>query len=216
MKNKSVYVLFLLLITTACNNQPGSNKPATNSHEHHNSTSRKAYGATRDYADSVNEGIIAVDTLKGSPQRVAMANIGNAHVHIEYHSPGVKNRVIWGGLVPYDQVWVSGAHNATAIDFSKDVVIMGNPVKAGTYAFFTIPGKENWTVILNTRYDQHLADEYNQKEDLARYQVTPVKLDKPVPRLTYGVYRDTDTTGSIELTWEKIKLVLPVTATRKR
>ena len=169
------------------------------------------YKSKSGYADSVNQGIITADTLKGSPERMTMANIGKAHVHIEYHSPGVKNRVIWGGLVPYDSIWVSGAQKATTIDFSKDVIIMGDTISAGTYAFFTIPRKEKWTVILNTRYDQYLTNEYNQNEDVGRYQVTPEILDKPVLRLTYEVHRNTDTSGSIVLAWEKIKVVLPVT-----
>lgn len=214
MKHKLIYLLFLSA-ATACSNQPGSNAAAADSHKHHNRSSMNGYDATPDYADSVNQGTIQVDTMTGSPERMAMANIGKAHVHVQYHSPGVKNRVIWGGVVPYDQVWVSGAHDATSIDFSKDVIIMGNHVKAGTYAFFTIPGKESWTVILNTNYDQHLADEYDQKEDIARYQVNPIQLDKPVPRLTYEVHSDTDTSGSVALTWEKIKVILPITAKSK-
>jgi hypothetical protein len=172
MKYKHIYLLLLLAVVTACKSKTGNTTPAADSHNHHNTSSMAGYDSKPDYADSVNQGIISEDTMKGSPERMTMANIGRAHVHMEYHSPGVKNRVIWGGLVPYDQVWVSGAHSATTIDFSKDVFIMGGTVKAGTYAFFTIPGKQNWTVILNTNYDQHLADEYDQKEDVARYQVT--------------------------------------------
>jgi hypothetical protein len=208
-------ILLLLAIATGCKNQTGSNTTAAGNHNHHSPSSMGGYGSKPDYADSVNQGIIQEDTMKGSPERMSMANIGNAHVHVQYHSPGVKNRVIWGGLVPYDQVWVSGAHDATSIDFSRDVIIMGKMVKAGTYAFFTIPGKDRWTVILNTHYDQHLADEYDQKEDVARYPVDPIQLDKPVPRLTYEVHSDTDTSGSVVLTWEKIKIVLPVTAKSK-
>lgn len=211
MQNKQIYML-LLIITAACNNKADNKTQEAASQNHHDMPSMKMHDVTVDYADSVNQGIIAEDTLKGSPERMAMANIGKSHVHIEYHSPGVKNRIIWGGLVPYGQVWVSGAHNATTIDFSKDVIIMGNPVKAGAYALFTIPDKESWAMILNSRYNQHLTDEYNQKEDVLRYQVSPVQLEKPVPRLTYEVISDTDTSGSIVLTWEKIKVVLPVVA----
>ena len=84
------------------------------------------------YADSVNAGLIAQDTMKKSPHRIAMANIGDAHVHIEYGSPGVRGRTIWGGLVAYDQVWAAGAHNATKISFSKAVKIGTTKVEAGT------------------------------------------------------------------------------------
>jgi hypothetical protein len=102
-----------------------------------------------------------------------MATIGGTTVHIEYSSPGVKERIVWGGLVAYDKVWVTGAHKATSVHFSKGVEINGRKIPAGKYAFFTIPGKEKWIVILNTRFDQHLADEYNEKEDVLRLEVSP-------------------------------------------
>lgn len=206
-------IIALSIVTlAACQDAPS---PATgqNGHGNHSAHQATREATTNDYADSVNRGIITTDTLKGSPQRMAMANIGRSHVHIEYSAPGVKNRVIWGGLVPYDQVWASGAHHATAVNFSQDVQIMGKPIKAGTYAFFTIPGKDNWTIILNTRFDQHLTDQYNAAEDVARFTVTPQLLHETVQRLTYAVEPGTDSSGQITLAWEKIKIALPVTAT---
>jgi hypothetical protein len=143
--------------------------------------------AVSGYADSVNAGLIAQDTMKKSPHRVAMANIGNAHVHIEYGSPGVRGRTIWGGLVAYDQVWAAGAHNATKISFSKQVKIGETTISPGTYGFFLIPHKDKFTVILNKNYDQHLADEYDQKDDVLRMDLEPVAPAKTVQRLTYEV-----------------------------
>jgi hypothetical protein len=100
-----------------------------------------------------------------------MANIGSVHVHIDYSSPSVRGREIFGGLVAFDEVWVTGAHSATNISFDKDLMIEGKEVKSGKYALFTIPGKESWTVILNSNYDQHLADDYTEEEDVARWIV---------------------------------------------
>lgn len=214
MKKKYHYCILITAVLFSCNNAEKQDKsPST--HEHHAAAGHGMTSTTVDYADSVNRGLIAPDTLKGSPLRMAMANIGRSHVHIEYSSPGVKNRMIWGGLVAYDQVWASGAHHATSIDFSRDVVVMGKPIKAGTYAFFTIPGKEKWTAILNTRFDQHLADQYSEQEDVARFEVTPVSLDQPVQRLTYTVQPENDTSGHIVLAWEKLKIMLPVAAPSK-
>ena len=183
-------------------------------HSHHAHTGMHAAGA-RNYADSVNNGLIATDTMKSSPRRTAMNNFGACHVHIDYGSPGVKGRTIWGGLVAYGTVWASGAHMATTLDFSAGVSIAGTPVKAGTYAFFTIPGEKEWTVILNTRYNQHLADEYDQKEDVVRVPVIPQWLETPVPRLTYTVDAGPGTGGSITLTWEHLQITLPVTVQTK-
>lgn len=162
------------------------------------------------YADSVNAGLIAQDTMKKSPHRVAMANIGDAHVHIEYGSPGVRGRTIWGGLVAYDQVWSAGAHNATKISFSKAVTFAGKKIEAGTYGFFLIPHKENFTVILNKNFNQHLADDYDEKEDVVRMDIVPVAPAKPVLRLTYEVVETGKNQGQVRFSWENKMVKVPV------
>ncbi|MFM7859350.1 MAG: DUF2911 domain-containing protein [Flammeovirgaceae bacterium] len=161
------------------------------------------------YADSVNNGIISKDTLKGSPIRMAMDYISDNHVHIVYGSPGVKGRIIWGGLVALDQVWVTGAHKATSIEFSKDVLVGEQKISAGKYAFFTVPGKEEWVLILNKNWDQHLADSYSEKEDVVRLIVKPIWLDKVTQRLTYSITKQDEQTGSIVVQWEKVQVALP-------
>ena len=207
MINKAIWLLSLVFIW-ACNNdkkvEVTSEKTGTE-HSGHNMAA-----SSNNYADSVNNGLISADTLKGSPHRTAMATVNGTHVHIEYSSPGVKGRVVWGGLVAYDKVWVTGAHKATSVQFSKDVTINGQKIPAGQYAFFTIPGKEKWIIILNTRYDQHLADDYNEKEDLVRVEVKPEEHDL-VQRLTYAVNKIDDKSGEIVMQWEKIVIRLPFT-----
>ena len=160
------------------------------------------------YADSVNNGLIAQDTMKSSPQRTAMSSVGNAHLHITYHSPGVKGRIIWGGLVPYGQVWATGAHTATNIQINHPIEIDSKKIDAGTYAIFTIPGEKEWTFILNKNYQQHLTDDYKETEDLLRLMVKPVE-NKLVQRLTYKVNKTGDGTGTISMEWEKIKIDIP-------
>ncbi len=161
------------------------------------------------YADSVNLGLVE-DTFKGSARRETKGVIKGTEVTINYGSPGVRGRVIWNGLVSYDQVWVSGSHWATAVQFSEDVKINDTNVPAGMYAFFSVPGRENWTLILNKEYDQHLADEYDEKLDVARFEVAPIHLEDTVQRLTYEVIDgDTDYQGIIALSWDKIRLELP-------
>ena len=161
------------------------------------------------YADSVNKGLIAKDTMKGSPKRVSMKTIGNTHIHIEYGSPGVKGRMIWGGLVAYDQVWATGAHHATSIDFSTDVSIGGKKIRKGKYALFTIPGKTEWTIIINTNYQQHLADSYDSSEDVVRIKVKPVKQQKVTQRLTYSVV-PSGKDAAVQIQWEYLSVSLPI------
>lgn len=145
------------------------------------------------------------DTSKRSIKSAAEGKIGSASFSINYHSPGVRGRVIWGGLVPYDEVWVTGAHDATEITFDKDVVINNVTVPAGKYAFFTIPGKKEWIAIINKKWKQHLASEYDAAEDVVRVKIKPQKI-KHLERLQYFIEPK-----GIAVAWEKVKLNIPVT-----
>ena len=144
-----------------------------------------------------------------SPHTSAMATIGNAHIHIDYSSPGVRDRMIFGGLLAYDQVWQAGAHMATWIETDTDIEIDGKELKAGRYGFFTIPSKEEWTIILNSNWNQHGKDEYDQKDDVLRFKVKPIIADSLKEHLEYNIKKISDTEGEITLAWEKVKVVIP-------
>lgn len=161
------------------------------------------------YADSVNQGLIEKDTFTGSARREAKALINAAEIAVNYGSPGKRGRVLWNGLVSYDQVWVSGSHWATAVTFSDDVLVEGTEVKAGTYAFFTIPGREEWTLILNENFDQHLAEDYDPALDLVRATVLPDELPEVKERLTYEVRKKDLGTGEIVMMWDRISVGMP-------
>ncbi len=139
-----------------------------------------------------------------SPPKSVMTNIGDNHVHVAYNSPGRRGRKIFGGLVGYGEVWVTGAHRATTINFSKDVKIADVKVEKGKYALFTIPGEQEWTIIINANWDQHLADEYDQAEDLVRLMVSPTKLTEPVEWLTFDIKEIDDNTGVVSISWGEV------------
>lgn len=218
MKNKITTIATCFLISTiiSCTTKEkkGEYKSSELNHNNDNKSSAHNHKITdvngEQYSRKVNNGTIKVDTLKGSPERTAMGNIGDCHIHIIYSSPGTKGRVIWGGLVPLDQLWVTGAHNATRINFHADVNINGKKIKKGEYAFFTIPGKERWTLIFNTRVRQHLTDDYNQSEDVIRIKVTPEKLPFPVKRLTYKVKETSKSNGIVSMEWDSLKISLSI------
>ena len=90
-----------------------------------------------------------VRTPRPSPGASLTQTVGVTDITIKYSRPGVKGRPIWGSLVPYDQVWRTGANEATTISFSDDVTVNGQKLAKGTYAFFTIPGKDTWTLVFN-------------------------------------------------------------------
>lgn len=152
------------------------------------------------------------DTLKGSLKAEVHRMIGNAHLTIVYHSPAVRGRNIWGGLVAYNQVWVTGAHSATSLTTDKDVTIGGKKLPAGKYALFTIPGEQEWTIIINKNWDQHLSDDYSESEDVLRFNVKPVTVGQTQERLRYEIVSGAEKEGSIVITWDKLNVTLPVAA----
>ena len=141
-----------------------------------------------------------------SPHTSAMAMVGDAHIHIDYSAPGVRNRMIFGGLLAYDEVWQAGAHMATSIETNKDLRIDGKELKAGKYGFFAIPSQNEWTLIFNTRWDQHGKDEYNPEEDVLRLVVEPEVSEEITEHLIYSVDETGTDEGTISLSWEKVKV----------
>src|SRR6202795_5211006 len=84
-----------------------------------------------------------------SPPATATGKVMGATITIDYSSPGVKGRKIWGDLVPYDKVWRAGANEATLIATDKDIQVEGKPLPAGKYSLYAIPGENEWTIIIN-------------------------------------------------------------------
>lgn len=158
-----------------------------------------------DVSFNPNKGI---DTTKKSIKSAVETNIGTANFRIDYHSPGVRKRVIWGGLVPYHEVWVTGAHNATTLHFNKDITVNNTTIPAGDYALFTIPAKKEWIVIINKNHEQHLAADYDKKEDVVRLKVK-AKKNKHTERLQYFIEPKGNNKGKIGVAWEKIKIEIP-------
>jgi hypothetical protein len=160
----------------------------------------------QDHKHHQKENTATTDTIKGSIAQETHAMVGENHFTIKYHSPAVRGRVIWGGLVAYGQVWVTGAHSATSVEFTQDVKINNTVVKAGKYAFFTIPNKKKWTIILNKNWEQHLADEYDQKDDILRFEVKPKKQKQHTERLKYDLETKKDNVGEFAVSWEKLRI----------
>jgi len=139
-----------------------------------------------------------------SPKASVMQQVGLTDITIEYSSPGVKGRTIWGDLVAYDKVWRAGANAATKITFSQSVSINGIDVAKGTYSLFAIPSKTEWTMIINK--DQNASENsYKQEDDLVRIKVAPVAVQIR-ERLQYAIVNTTDSEAQIQLEWDKIQV----------
>ena len=187
-----IIVLVLTLSVLSCKNE--TKKDVTNQHKNHIKTSDKKEAPKKKVL---------------SPQTSAMEMIGNAHIHIDYSSPGVRGRIIFGGLVGYDNVWQAGAHNATWIETNKDLIINDEVLPKGRYGFFTIPSKKDWTIMINKNWNQHGKDDYNEKDDVIRFKVKPTISDKITEHLEYKVNKISESEGTISLAWEKVTVNFP-------
>jgi hypothetical protein len=144
-----------------------------------------------------------------SPAASVKQTVGLTDVTIEYSSPAVKGRKIWGDLVPYDAPWRAGANQATKITFSKDVTFGGKPVPAGTYALVALPTAKGWTMILNKELGLWSAKPYSAKDDVVRVSATTSAIPQR-ERLAYLFNNTTDDQTSLDLEWEKLRVSVPV------
>ncbi|MGK9127114.1 DUF2911 domain-containing protein [Olivibacter sp. SA151] len=144
-----------------------------------------------------------------SPKKSAEGKIGGATVSIQYSSPSVKGRTIWGELVPYDKIWRAGANAATVFTTDKDLKVEGKKLPAGSYSLFAIPGKSSWTIIFNSQTGQpgtKKGGEANldRANDVLTINVKPVS-NTMTEALTYEVNSD-----GIALIWEKVKVPVKI------
>jgi hypothetical protein len=147
-----------------------------------------------------------------SPGATIKQNFGLGELTIEYSRPGVKNRVIFGDVVPFGKMWRTGANSTTKITFTDDVKLDGHPVVAGTYGLYTIPNKESWDVMLTSDLSLggNTAD-YKMDKEVLRFQVKPTALAAKVETFTIVFADVTATSTNVEIQWEKTKASFAVT-----
>ena len=144
-----------------------------------------------------------------SPACTITQDVGIDQIKLSFSRPAVKGRKIWGGLVPYGEVWRAGANAATVLTLSHAAKVAGKDVPAGSYAFFAIPGEKQWTLILNKKADQWGAYDYKAADDLMRWEVTPAQgpyeewLDYRLRPTAPGIVE-------VELAWEHLRVAFPV------
>jgi len=151
----------------------------------------------------------AQDIPKPSPLVILSQTVGLTEIKIEYSSPAVSGRKIWDGLVPYGELWRTGANMATKITFSKDVTISNQRISAGAYSLFTIPGKTEWTVILNKDAELSGTSGYKEANDALRFKVKPQE-GQMRERLLFLIADFTMDEAVIALEWEKIRIPFTV------
>ena len=148
-------------------------------------------------------------TPRPSPGASLTQTVGITDITIKYSRPGVKARSIWGGLVPYDKVWRTGANEATTISFSDDVTINGQNLAKGTYSLHTIPGANEWTFIFNSVADQWGSYSYDAAKDVLRVKAKPERAEFR-EWMTFEVPEMTTDTAKIALRWENLSVPFTV------
>jgi hypothetical protein len=138
---------------------------------------------------------VACAQEKASPAKTAEGTVNGAKITINYSSPAVKGRTIWGDLVPFNEVWRAGANEATTFETSKDIKVEGQDLPAGKYSFFIIPGETESIFIFNSQTGQW-GTEYDESKDVLRVPVQSQESPSMVERLTYKV-----TPTGFEVSW---------------
>ncbi|HEY1582581.1 MAG TPA: DUF2911 domain-containing protein [Chthoniobacterales bacterium] len=137
--------------------------------------------------------------------------VGLTDISIDYSRPDIRGREIFGGLVPYDQVWRTGANSPTKIKFSEAVKIEGQDLPAGEYAFYTIPGKDEWTIIFSKNTKLWGAYGYKPDADALRVKVKPASLQNSIETFTIGLDDLKDNGATISLEWDKTRVPVSLT-----
>ena len=147
---------------------------------------------------------------RASPPATATGKVGDATITIDYSSPSVKGRKIWGDLVPYDKVWRAGANEATLFTTDKDIKVEGKSLPAGKYSLYAIPGEKEWTFIINSQTGQwgikmDGSTTEDPAKDVLRVTVKPEKAKNFTERLAYTV----DKKG-FALVWENLEVPVSI------
>jgi len=149
-------------------------------------------------------------TPQPSPTAEIKQNFGLSHIEISYSRPAVKGRKIFGELVPYGKVWRTGANAATTITFGDDVTINGTKIPAGKYGLLTIPGENEWVVIITKQTDVTSPADYKQDQDVVRVPVKLTQLPFSVETFTIALGDITGSSCKLELMWDKVYVHIPI------
>ena len=140
-----------------------------------------------------------------SPAQTTDGRIGPVQIEINYGAPSVKGREIFGALVPYNEVWRTGANENTTISFSEPVRILGQDVPGGTYGLFTTPGRDQWMLHLNSEYEEWGAYSYNDQNNILSKTILPKKADSFQEQLLFSIEA-----SSVRLSWADLVLDIPI------
>src|SRR6185295_19553888 len=147
---------------------------------------------------------------KPSPLAVVTARYKDTYIKITYSQPHKRGRQLFGTLVPYGQVWRTGANEATEVTVTRDILVNGTPLKAGTYSLFTIPEESRWTIIFNSDNGLWGAYNYNPKMDVLRFQASVQLIPDTVYEPFTIVLETKNDKADVRLLWDNIAVGFPL------
>ena len=150
-------------------------------------------------------------TPQPSPTEQVKQNFGLSAIELSYSRPGMKGRTIFGDLVPYGKVWRTGANQATTLTFGDDVTIGDTKIPAGKYGLLTIPGANEWTVIITKQLDVTSPAAYKQDQDVVRVKIKPETMPFSVETFTILFGNITSSSCELELLWDNVFVAVPIT-----
>jgi len=153
----------------------------------------------------------SIKTPAPSSTQTIKQDFGIGSVELSYSRPNVRGRNIFGDLVPYGEVWRTGANGATTLTFSDDVTIGGTKIPAGKYGLLTIPDKTSWTLIITKQLDVTNPAAYKQDQDVVRVKATPMTLAMPVETFTMQFANIKPSSADLHIMWDKTAVALPIT-----
>jgi hypothetical protein len=153
---------------------------------------------------------VSLTLPQASPKETRSITIGFTTISFEYNSVGIKEREIWGGLVPYGEVWRTGANKNTLFTVTDDVLINGQKLKAGSYGMHTIPGEDEWVIIFSNFNEAWGSYFYDESEDALRIKVTPEEMESKYEWMKFSFSDYTSTSVDISLKWAYLKVPFKV------
>jgi len=150
-----------------------------------------------------------VKTPRPSPDAVVSQTVGITQITIDYSSPGVKGRTIWGELVPFDEIWRTGANEVTSISFSEPVKISGKELNAETYGIHTIPRQDEWDIIFSGDTEVDGNSTFDENKEVLRVKVKPGETTFK-ERMIFAFTNTTDNSTTVNLMWDKLKVSFDV------
>ncbi|MEL6656367.1 MAG: DUF2911 domain-containing protein [Bacteroidota bacterium] len=189
-------VLFLSFLITACNST--DQEAATDTVE------RQQFVASTEPLPEFTTTVVEAELA--SPRKEMSGVLDGVKITVNYGSPSVKGRSIWDSLVPYGEVWRTGANEATRFTVNKDITVGNAQLPAGTYGLFTIPDANGWQIIFNREADQWGSYEYDEEQDVIRVSSQPTTIADTSETLEFSLGRN-----AVIMEWETLRLPIPVT-----